>query len=152
LSIKIVCQNKKAFHDYFIEERFEAGMVLVGTEVKSLRLSRANMRDSYASVHKEELYLSNMHISPYSQADKFTQPEPLRKRKLLVHKKEILRLIGKTREKGLTLIPTKIYFKNGKAKIEIGLAKGKKQYDKRETIRRKDVEREMARAMKRQKS
>jgi SsrA-binding protein len=148
MSIKIVCQNKKAFHDYFIEEKFEAGIVLVGTEVKSLRQGRANLKDSYARIMGGELYLLNTHISPYPQADRFTRPDPERTRKLLVHKQELRKLFGKTKEKGYTLIPTKIYFKNGKAKVEIGFAKGKKLYDKREAIKKKTMEREMAKALK----
>jgi SsrA-binding protein len=148
MSIKVVCQNKKAFHDYFIEERFEAGIVLVGSEVKSLRQGKAHLKDSYASIRNGEIFLLKTHISPYLQADKFTQPEPDRKRKLLLHKREVVKLIGKTKEKGYTLIPTKIYFKNGKAKVELGLAKGKRMYDKRETLKKKAVEREMAKAMK----
>jgi len=145
---KVVCQNKKAYHDYFIEESVEAGIVLVGTEVKSLRLGKANLKDSYATVRGSELFLVNTHISPYKQADKFSQPEPDRTRKLLLHKEEINKLIGKTKEKGYTLIPTKIYFKNGKAKVEIALAKGKKLFDKREAIKKKTVEREMEKAVK----
>jgi SsrA-binding protein len=148
MSIKIVCQNKKAFHDYFIEEKFEAGIVLVGTEVKSLRQGRANLKDSYARIMGGELYLLNTHISPYPQADRFTRPDPERTRKLLVHKQELRKLFGKTKEKGYTLIPTKIYFKNGKAKVEIGFAKGKKLYDKREAIKKKTMEREIAKALK----
>ncbi len=147
-TLKIICQNKKAFHDYFIEETFEAGLVLAGTEVKSLRLGKANLNDSYARIKGEEIFLVNTHISPYAQADSFAQLEPRRTRKLLLHKKEIAKLIGKTREKGYTLIPTKIYFKNGKAKVAIGLAKGKRLYDKRETIKKKTIEREMAKAVK----
>lgn len=146
--MKIICQNKKAFYDYFIEETFEAGLVLAGTEVKSLRLGKANLNDSYARIKGEEIFLVNTHISPYAQADSFSQLEPRRTRKLLLHKREIAKLIGKTREKGYTLIPTKIYFKNGKAKVAIGLAKGKRLYDKRETIKRKTIEREMAKAIK----
>jgi SsrA-binding protein len=146
---KTVCQNKKAFHDYFIEETFEAGLVLVGTEVKSLRLGRAHLKESYARIKGEEVFLVHTHISPYAQADSFTRPDPTRTRKLLLHKKEIKKLIGKTREKGYTLIPTKIYFKNGKAKVAIGLARGKKLYDKREAIKKKTVEREMEKAVKR---
>lgn len=147
--VKIVCQNKKAYHDYFIDETFEAGIVLVGTEVKSLRLSMANLKDSYAIIRNGgELFLTNAHISPYKQADRFTMPEPDRTRKLLLHREEINKLIGKIKEKGYTLIPTKIYFKNGKAKVEIALAKGKKHFDKRETIKKKTVEREMEKAVK----
>lgn len=146
--IKAVCQNRKAYHDYFIDETIEAGIVLVGTEVKSLRLGLANLKDSYARVRGEEVFLVNTHISPYKQADKFTQPEPDRTRKLLLHKQEINKLIGKTKEKGYTLIPTKIYFKKGRAKIEIALAKGKKLFDKREAIKKKTAEREMEKAVK----
>lgn len=122
-------------------------MVLTGTEVKSLRLGRANLKDSYARIKDEEVFLVNTHISPYTQADGFAEQEPDRTRKLLLHKKEIARLMGKVREKGYTLIPTKIYFKGGKAKVELGLAKGKTFYDKRETIKKKDVQREIARAV-----
>ncbi len=146
--IKVVCQNRKAYHDYFIDETIEAGIVLVGTEVKSLRLGMANLKDSYARVKDSELFLVNTHISPYKQADRFTQPEPDRTRKLLLHKQEISKLIGKTKEKGYTLVPTKIYFKNGRAKVEIALAKGKKLFDKREAIKKKTVEREMEKAVK----
>lgn len=144
----IVCQNRKAYHDYFIEETFEAGIILTGTEVKSLRAGKANLKDSYARIKDSEVFLINTHISPYTRADSFKQIDPERTRKLLLHKKEILRLIGKTREKGYTLVPTKIYFKGGKAKVEIGLAKGKAFYDKRETIKKKDVQREMQKALK----
>lgn len=147
--IKVVCQNKKAYHDYFIDETFEAGIVLVGTEVKSLRLGMANLKDSYAMIRNGgELFLTNTHISPYKQADRFTMPEPDRTRKLLLHREEINKLIGKIKERGYTLIPTKIYFKNGKAKVEIALAKGKKHFDKRDTIKKKTVEREMEKAVK----
>ncbi|MBI5894130.1 MAG: SsrA-binding protein SmpB [Deltaproteobacteria bacterium] len=148
-NIKVVCQNKKAYYDYFIDETFEAGLVLKGSEVKSLLIGRANLKDSFARIKDEEIFLMNLHISPYAQVDKFTQPDPERIRKLLLHKREINKLIGKTHEKGLTLIPTKIYFKNGKAKVEIALAKGKKLYDKREAIKKKTVEREMEKAVKR---
>lgn len=144
----IVCQNRKAYHDYFIEETFEAGIVLTGTEVKSLRAGKAHLKDSYARVQDSEVFLVKTHISPYSRADTFKEIDPERTRKLLLHKKEILRLIGKTRTKGYTLVPTKIYFKDGKAKVEIGLAKGKAFYDKRETLKKKDVQREMQKTMK----
>ena len=148
MSIKVVCKNKKAFFDYFVDETYEAGIVLKGTEVKSLRLGRANLRDSFARIRDNEVYLINLHISPYEQGDRFTQPDTTRTRKLLLNRKEIKKLIGKTREKGYTLIVTKIYFKRGKAKAELGLAKGKKHYDKRESIKKKDVEREVSRAFK----
>jgi SsrA-binding protein len=147
LSIKIICQNKKAYHDYHIDETIEAGLVLEGNEVKSLREGKANIRDSYARIIGEEIFLVSAHISPYTKADSFRESEPRRTRKLLLHKKEIKRLTGKTREKGITLVPTKMYFKNGRAKIELGLAKGKKLYDKRETIKKKDLDRDMARAL-----
>jgi SsrA-binding protein len=145
--IKIVCQNKKARHDYHIIEVIEAGMVLVGTEVKSLREGRANLKDSYARIRNGELYLVQAHISPYSHAH-YDNHDPERVRKLLVHKRELKRLTGKTQEKGLTLVPLKIYFKEGKAKVELALASGKRSYDKRETLKRKDQKREMERAIK----
>jgi SsrA-binding protein len=145
--IKIVCQNKKARYDYHIIEVIEAGMVLVGTEVKSLREGRANLKDSYARIRDGELYLMQAHISPYSHAS-LDNHDPERVRKLLVHKRELKRLTGKTQEKGLTLVPLKIYFKDGKAKIELALASGKKSYDKRETLKRQTQKREMERAIK----
>lgn len=145
--IKIVCQNKKARFDYHIIEVIEAGMVLVGTEVKALREGRANLKDSYARIKNGELYLVQAHISPYSHAH-YDNHDPERVRKLLVHKRELKRLTGKTQEKGLTLVPLKIYFKEGKAKVELALASGKKSYDKRETLKRKDQKREMERAIK----
>jgi len=146
VAIKPVCRNKKAYHDYFIEETVEAGIVLNGTEVKSLRLGRANIKDSYARISNEEVFIVNAHISPYEQADSFNAQEPRRTRKLLLHKKEIQRLIGKTRVKGYTLIPTMIYFKRGVAKVELGLARGKTLYDKRDTLKKREAEREIARA------
>ncbi|MFQ5737107.1 MAG: SsrA-binding protein SmpB [Thermodesulfobacteriota bacterium] len=148
MGIHVVCNNKKAYHNYFIDETVEAGIMLTGPEVKSLRLGRANLKDSYARIKNAEIWLVNTHISPYAQADSFAQPDPERTRKLLLHKKEILRLIGKTREKGYTLVPTRIYFKGGKAKVELGLAKGKASYDKRETLKKKEALREMAREFK----
>lgn len=145
--IKIICQNKKARYDFFIEDTFEAGLVLLGTEVKSLREGKANLVDSYADLEGNEAFLYNCHISAYTPATQFNHP-PTRKRKLLLHKKEISKLIGKVKEKGYTLVPLKIYFKNGKAKVEISLARGKKQHDKRATLKRKEAEREMDKAMK----
>ena len=145
MSNKIVCKNKKAFHDYFIEETIEVGIVLQGTEVKSLRVGKVNLMDSYAYVKDGEMVLMNVHISPYSHGNRFNA-DPTRSRKLLLHRKEIKRFTGKVRERGYSLIPLSIYFKNGKAKIEIALAKGKKQFDKRETLKKKVVEREMERA------
>ena len=146
-NIKVVCQNKKARYNYEILEVIEAGMVLLGTEVKSLRQGRANLKDSYARIKAGELYLMQCHISPYSHAY-HDNHEPDRVRKLLVHKREIKRLQGKTQEKGLTLVPLKIYFKDGKAKVELGLARGKRMYDKRETLKRKTEQRDMERAIK----
>ncbi|NLA74781.1 MAG: SsrA-binding protein SmpB [Deltaproteobacteria bacterium] len=148
MNIKVVCQNKKAYHDYFIDEAFEAGMVLLGPEVKSLRGGRANLVDGYAKVKNGEVYLYNMHITPYPYAH-FLNLDPKRTRKLLFHKREIRRLLGKTKEKGYALIPLKIYFKEGMAKIEIGLAKGKKLYDKRHALKEKELKREMDQVKKR---
>lgn len=146
-SMKIVAQNKKAFHDYAIEETIEAGMVLTGTEVKSLRDGKANLKDSYVIMKDGEALLLNCHISPYSHGN-IMNHEPLRTRKLLLHKKEIAKLQGKAAQKGYSLIPLKIYFKGSHAKVEIGLARGKKQYEKRETIKKKEADREIERAMK----
>ena len=144
---KIVCKNKKAFHDYAIESTIEAGIALTGPEVKSLRAGRANMRDGYGAIHKDEVWLHNLHISPYSHATNI-QSDPLRTRKLLLHRREIKKLIGKIREKGFALIPLKIYFiANGKVKIELALARGKKLYDKRATIKKKDTDRDLERTM-----
>jgi SsrA-binding protein len=147
---KLVCQNKKAFHDYEIIETLEAGMVLVGTEVKSLREGRANLKDSYARIKRGEVFLYDLHISPYSHAY-HDNHDPERIRKLLLHRQEIKRLLGKTQEKGFSLIPLKIYFKEGKVKVEVALARGKKAYDKRESLKRKEGERELDRARKRYK-
>lgn len=147
---RIVCKNKKAFHDYHIERTIEAGMVLSGPEVKSLRAGRANLKDGYAQLKGAEVFLYNVHISPYAFAT-HTQPDPLRVRKLLLHKREIRKLMGKMREKGVALIPLKIYFiNNGKAKIELGLARGKKLYDKRAALKEKQSSRDMERALRRQ--
>lgn len=144
---KTVCVNRKARHDYFIEERYEAGLVLLGSEVKSLRDGRANLKDSYARIVRGEAFLVNTHISPYPAANRFNH-DPTRTRKLLLHKKEIRRLTGKVKERGLTLIPLRLYFKNGRAKVELGLARGKKLYDKRESLRRKAAQREVERSLK----
>ena len=144
---KIVCQNKKASFNYHISERMEAGLVLIGPEVKSLREGRANLVDSFAKINRGEIWLYNMHITPYPYAH-YMQLDPMRTRKLLVHKREIKRLIGKTDEKGHTLIPTKVYFKNGKAKVEIALAKGKKLYDKRHDLKEKELKRDIDQARK----
>jgi SsrA-binding protein len=144
---KLICQNKKAWHHYFIEDRYEAGIALQGTEVKSLRDGRANLSDSYGKIKNGEIFLVDAHISPYSFGNRLNH-DPLRPRKLLLHKKEIRRLIGKVQEKGFTLIPLRLYFSDGKAKVELGLAKGKKLFDKRETLKRKTMERDMERGRK----
>ncbi len=144
---KIVSTNRKAYHDYHIQESVEAGISLLGTEVKSLREGRANLKDSYAIIKDGEVFLLNCHISPYSHGN-ILNHDPLRTRKLLLHKKEINKLWGGVSQKGFTLIPLKIYFKNGKAKVEIGLAKGKRQYEKRESIKEKEAKREIERHMK----
>ncbi len=148
MSKKIICQNKKVYYDYFIEETFEAGIVLQGTEVKSLREGRASLGDAFAIIRNEEAFLLNLHISPYTRGDIFTQPDTTRRRKLLMHKKEIIKLTGKIKEKGCTLVVTKLYFKRGRAKVELALGKGKKHYDKRETIKKRTVEREISREYK----
>ena len=140
--IKIVCQNRKARHLYNIEDTFEAGMVLAGPEAKSLREGRANLTDGYVAIRRGEAWLHNVHISPWPYATNTAAPDPKRTRKLLLHKREIRRLDGKIKERGYTLIPLKIYFKKGKAKVEIALAKGKKLWDKRETLKRKTLDRE----------
>jgi SsrA-binding protein len=145
--IKQVAGNRKAYHDYFIDETFEAGIVLVGTEVKSLRAGRVNLRDSYAEVRGGQVYLTGVHISVYEQGNIWNH-EPVRSRKLLLHKREIDRLAGKVRERGYTLVPTRIYFRGSHAKVELGLARGKKTYDKRETIAKRDADREMQRVFK----
>ena len=144
---KLICQNKKAWHNYFIEDKYEAGISLLGTEVKSLREGKANLGDSYGKIKNGEIFLVDAHISPYTHGNRFN-PDPLRTRKLLLHKREIRRLIGKVQEKGFTLIPLRLYFSNGKAKVELGLAKGKKLFDKREALKRKAVERDMGRGRK----
>jgi len=144
---KTVCENRKARHDYFIHETYEAGIELFGTEVKSLRAGKANLKDSYAVVKKGEMYLENMHISPYEQGNIFNR-DPLRPKRLLLHKSEILKLFGKTREKGYTLIPLRVYFKRGRAKVELALASGKHTYDKRRDLADKAAKRDMERALK----
>lgn len=145
--MKIVCQNRKAYHDYQIDETIEAGIMLMGTEVKSLREGKANLKDSYVIIKDSEAFLLNCHISPYSHGN-IMNHDPLRTRKLLLRKDEIMKLQGKAAQKGYSLVPLKIYFKKSYAKVEIGLAKGKKQYEKREDIKKKEARREMERAMK----
>ena len=146
--IKIVCSNKMARLNYEITDTFEAGIVLVGTEVKSLREGRANLKDSYAIVHEGEVYLHDLHISPYNFGNRYNH-DPLRVRKLLLHKAEIKRLYGRTREKGFSLIPLKMYFKNGHIKVEFGLGRGKKLYDKREDLKRREADRDIERHFRR---
>ncbi len=145
--MNIVCQNRKAYHDYHIEETIEAGIALLGTEVKSLREGKGNLKDSYVIVKDNEVFLLNCHISPYSHGN-ITNHEPLRTRKLLLHRKEIERLRGKVAQKGYALIPLKIYFKGPLVKVEVGLAKGKRLYEKRETIKEREAKRMIERAMK----
>jgi SsrA-binding protein len=146
---KVVSKNKKAFHDYHIDQTFEAGIVLNGPEVKSLRAGKANLRDGYAQIKDGELFLYNVHISPYSFATHIS-PDPLRVRKLLLHRREIRKLIGKLHEKGIALIPLKIYFiASGKAKVELALARGKKLYDKRASLKEKESNRDIERTMRR---
>ena len=142
-----IAENRKAFHDFHILETFEAGIVLLGTEVKAIREGRVNLRDSFARLEDGEVYLYNVNISPYSHRG-YADHEPLRRRKLLLHKNEIQKLIGKTVEKGMTLVPIRMYFKKGRVKMAVSLAKGKKDYDKRETIKRRDVDRETRAAVK----
>ncbi len=144
---KVLIQNKKARHDYFIEETYETGIALQGTEVKSLRMGKANLKDSYVRIEEEEAFLHNTHISQYPWGHQFNH-EPERVRKLLLHKRELRRLTGKTQERGYTLVPLKFYLKKGKIKLEIGLAKGKTLYDKRETLKKRSADREMEKVMK----
>ena len=147
LAQKSISENRKAFHDYHLLESFEAGIVLLGTEVKAIREGRVNLRDSFARLEDGEVFLYNVNISPYSHRG-YADHEPLRRRKLLLHRGEIRKLIGKTVEKGMTLVPVRMYFKNGKVKISVSLAKGKKDYDKRETIKKRDTDRETRAAVK----
>jgi len=147
LKEKIVATNSRAYHDYFIEESYEAGISLVGTEVKALREGRVNLRESFARVEGGEVYLYQCHISPYSHGN-ISNHEPLRCRKLLLHREEIRRLFGKAQIRGYTLLPLKIYFKNGLAKVELALGKGKKTHDKREALKKKEARREISRAVK----
>lgn len=146
--IKIICDNRKAGHNYFLEERFEAGMVLTGTEVKSLRAGKANLQDAYAILKNGELFLINAHIAPYTMGNRENH-DPLRTRKLLVKKSELHKLFGKSEVRGFTLVPTKMYFKKGRAKVEIALAKGKTGIDKRQTTKEREAKRELAKVAKR---
>ena len=144
---KVLAQNKKASHDYFIEDTFEAGIVLQGTEIKSIRNGKVQLKDSFVRIRNNEAWISNMHISPYEQGNRFNH-DPLRTRKLLLHKKQINTLIGETKREGYTIVPLKMYIKNGYAKVLIGLGKGKKDYDKRDVLKQKEAKREMERAFK----
>ena len=145
-STKTIAQNKKAYHDYFVEESLETGIELFGTEVKSLRQGRVNLKDSWCSIVKGELFINGMHISPYEQGNK----DPMRVRRLLAHKREIMRLYGHVKQEGYSLIPISIYFKNSKVKVQVGLCRGKKLYDKRASAAERDAKRDMDRAMKTQ--
>jgi SsrA-binding protein len=147
MGIKIIATNKKAYHEYFIEETYEAGIVLTGTEVKSLRLGNVNIKESFCRIMKGELFINNMNISPYEQGNRENH-DPTRIRKLLLHKAEIDKLIRKVEEKGLSLVPTKIYFKNSYVKLEVGVARGKKLHDKRESLKKKQSDREIAKIFK----
>lgn len=146
MGIKIIANNKKAYHEYFIDEVYEAGLSLQGTEVKSIRAGQVSIKEAYCRIRNGEVFVENMNISPYEQGNRENH-EPLRPRKLLLHRDEIAKLIKKVDEKGLTLVPTKVYFKQRRAKLEIGIGRGKKLYDKRETLKRKQADREASRAM-----
>jgi SsrA-binding protein len=143
-----VAVNRRAYHDYFVDEKYEAGVVLTGTEVKSLRAGRCNLRDGFVRIDRNEAWLENVHISPYAQGNLMNH-DPLRPRKLLLHRRQIATLIGKVRQKGYTLIPLRVYFSRNHAKVEVGLARGKREFDKREAIAERDAKREIARAMRR---
>lgn len=142
--IKVIADNRKARHDYFVEDKYEAGIILTGTEIKSIRSGRINLKDSYAEIINGEIWLNQMHISPYEQGNRFNH-DPLRKRKLLLHSPEIFKLNSKVQQQGMTLIPLRIYLKQGLAKIELGLCKGKKNYDKRDDLADRDAKRQMER-------
>ncbi len=145
---KLLAQNRKSSHDYFIEETYEAGLVLTGTEIKSLRGGKANISDAFATIRNGEAFVHNMHISPFEQGNRFNPTDPTRARKLLLHKKEIAKLLGLSKQEGYTIVPLKVYLKNGFAKMLIGLGKGKKNYDKRESAAKKDAQRDIQRALK----
>ena len=146
-SIKIISQNKKAYHDYFVEEKYEAGIELFGTEVKSIRAGKVNVKEAYCDIKDGEVFVVGMHISPYEQGNVFNK-DPLRPKKLLLHKREILKLFGLVSQKGYTLIPLQVYLSNSRVKVEIGLCRGKKLYDKRDDMARNDAKRDMERAFK----
>ena len=144
---RLIANNKKAYHDYFIDETYEAGIELVGTEVKSLRQGNCSIKEAFVSINKGEVFIYKMHINPYEKGNIFNK-DPLRKRKLLIHRSEINKLIGRTKEKGYTIVPLKVYFSDSRVKLEIGLARGKKLYDKRETLAKNDQKREAERDFK----
>ncbi|AFQ46297.1 MULTISPECIES: SsrA-binding protein SmpB [Desulfosporosinus] len=144
--IKVVAENRKAFHDYYIEDRIEAGIILTGTEIKSIRNGRVNLKDSYAKLDEGEIWVHQLHISPYEQGNRFNH-DPLRPRKLLLHRAEISKLIGKIQQQGLTLIPIKIYLKKGMAKVELAVGQGKKNYDKRQALAEREGKRDIERAL-----
>ena len=146
-SIKIISQNKKAYHDYFVEEKYEAGVELFGTEVKSIRAGKVNIKESYCDIKNGEVFVVGMHISPYEQGNIYNK-DPLRPKKLLLHKREILKLFGLVAQKGYTLVPLQVYLSNSRVKIEIGLCRGKKLYDKRDDMARNDAKRDMERVFK----
>ena len=146
-AMKLVANNKKVYHDFFVDEKYEAGLVLHGTEVKSLRMGKCSIKEAFIAIDKGEVFINGMHISPYEKGNIFNK-DPLRVRKLLLHKSEINKLLGKTKEKGIAIVPLKVYFKGSLVKVEIGLAKGKKLYDKRQDIARKDQQREAQRDFK----
>ncbi len=145
-NVKVVTVNRRATHDYFIDDRIEAGLVLTGTEIKSIREGRVNLREGYARISGNEAWLTNVHIAPYEQGNRYNH-EPLRERKLLLHRKEISALVGRVRQRGYTLVPLQLYLKHGRAKVELGLARGKREFDKRETIARREAQRDIDRAL-----
>ena len=146
LGVKTVAQNRKAYHDYFVEEKYECGIALFGTEVKSIRLGKANLKESWAQIRKGEVWVEGMHISPYEQGNIFNR-DPLRPKKLLLHRKEICKLDGLVMRQGYTLVPLELYFRDGRVKVQLGLCKGKHLHDKRDSIARKDSDREIQRAL-----
>lgn len=144
--VKIVTVNRRATHDYFIDDRYEAGLVLTGTEIKSIREGRVNLREGYARIVNGEAWLTNVHIAPYEQGNRYNH-EPLRDRKLLMHREEIAELIGRVRQRGYTVVPLQLYLKHGRAKVELGLARGKREFDKRESIAKREAQRDIERGL-----
>lgn len=144
--VKIVAVNRRATHDYFIDDRFEAGLVLTGTEIKSIREGRVNLREGYARITNGEAWLTNVHIAPYEQGNRYNH-EPLRDRKLLLHRDEIAELVGRVRQRGYTIVPLQLYLKHGRAKVELGLARGKREFDKRESIAKREAQRDIERGL-----